>query len=177
MQSLAVGDKLVFLKFENGSSQSNLRYFQLSHQFSCPSRLLSSYNDAYMDRLRDEMRKTEAEIASLSDEIDSLRRLYVEGSCHLEVNLESLRNVVEKAELETQGLGQAETGDVFNSRQEVKPYHDDYFEVLKLKYQIEKNNRTLKSFQNLDLNLKRIETLENIEEALTGLKVIDFEGI
>ena len=35
--------------------------------------------DAYMDRLRDEMRKTEAEIASLSDEIDSLRRLYVEG--------------------------------------------------------------------------------------------------
>ncbi|XP_057522865.1 uncharacterized protein LOC130802800 isoform X2 [Amaranthus tricolor] len=95
---------------------------------------VASFNDqeldAYMDRLRDEMRKTEAEIASLSDEIDSLRRLYVEGSCHLEANLESLRNVVEKAELE--GLGQAETGDVFNSRQEVKPSHDDYFEVFKL---------------------------------------------
>ena len=35
--------------------------------------------DAYIDRLRDEMRKTEAETASLSDEIDSLRKLYVEG--------------------------------------------------------------------------------------------------
>ncbi|CAO2831362.1 unnamed protein product [Amaranthus hypochondriacus] len=142
---------------------------------------VASFNDqdldAYMDRLRDEMRKAEADTASLSDEIDSLRKLYVEGSCQLEANLESLCNVVEKAELE--GLSQAETGthvEVFKSRQEVKPYHDDYFEVLKLKYHIEKNYRTLKSFQNLDLNLKRIEALENIEEALTGLKVIDFEG-
>uniref|UniRef100_A0A803LTM6 Uncharacterized protein n=1 Tax=Chenopodium quinoa TaxID=63459 RepID=A0A803LTM6_CHEQI len=136
--------------------------------------------DAYMDSLRDELRTTEAESASLSNEIESLKKLYMEGTCQLESNLESLRHLLEHTGLE--GLGLAKTVEHVDriksgeGQPEAKALHEDYFEVLNLKHQIEMNNATLKSMEDLDLNLKRIEVIENIEEALTGLKVIDLEG-
>ncbi|XP_010673403.2 uncharacterized protein LOC104889792 [Beta vulgaris subsp. vulgaris] len=144
--------------------------------------------DAYMDRLRDDLRTTEAETASLAEEIQSLRKLHVQGTCQLESNLESLRYVVEYAQLRdnlltqpVEGSGEEISGEhvgkfkQVEGQPQVKAHHDDYFEVLKLKHQIEMNEMTLKSLQD-HLNLKRIEAIENIEEALTGLKVIDFEG-
>ncbi|KAK3038363.1 hypothetical protein RJ639_031459 [Escallonia herrerae] len=42
--------------------------------------------------------------------------------------------------------------------------------------QIERNNKVLKLLQDLDCNFKRFEAVEKIEDALTGLKVIEFEG-
>ncbi|XP_021749093.1 uncharacterized protein LOC110714852 [Chenopodium quinoa] len=136
--------------------------------------------DAYMDSLRDDLRTTEAESASLSNEIESLKKLHTEGTCQLESNIESLHHLLEHTGLE--GLGLAETAehdDKIKSGEgqpEAKALHEDYLKVLKLKHQIEMNNATLKSLEDLDLNLKRIEIIENIEEALTGLKVIDLEG-
>ncbi|KAL2923330.1 hypothetical protein RDABS01_014821 [Bienertia sinuspersici] len=89
--------------------------------------------DAYMDRLKDELRKTEAESDTLSNEIEGLRKLKLEGTCQLESNLEKLRHIGEYAEVK--GLGQAipgKTVDVVNSEEgqpEANAPHDDYFEV------------------------------------------------
>ncbi|XP_074320640.1 uncharacterized protein LOC141657344 [Silene latifolia] len=137
--------------------------------------------DAYMDRLRAELEETEAESASMGQEIDELAQSYVEGTCRLESNLQSLRHVVDCAESKVSW--QAEAGEQVGKHLEndgyhkfAKPQHVDSFEISKLKYQIEMNEVTLKSFQELDLELKRVEAIEKINEALTGLKVIDVEG-
>ncbi|XP_040939937.1 uncharacterized protein [Gossypium hirsutum] len=50
------------------------------------------------------------------------------------------------------------------------------FEILELESQIEKNNLILKSLQDLDSTFRRLGALEQIKDALTGLKVIGFDG-
>ncbi|KAH9620787.1 hypothetical protein KSS87_018167 [Heliosperma pusillum] len=145
--------------------------------------------DAYMDRLRAELKETEAESASMSQEVEKLTDSYVEGICRLESNLQSLRHAVDCAE--SKGSGHAEAGEQVGKHLENDGYHkfaktqhvDSFeaefplpFQMSKLKHQIEMNEVTLKSFQELDLELKRVEAVEKINEALTGFKVIDVEG-
>ncbi|XP_021856087.2 uncharacterized protein [Spinacia oleracea] len=136
------------------------------------------FQDAYMDRFRDELRMTEAEGDSLAKEIDHLKKSCTEWTCQLESNLELLHHVAKNTGSEEMGLAEIVEHNKLKSGEdqpEAKALHEDYLEVLKLKHQIEKNNITLNSMQDLDYDLKRIEAIENIEEALTGLKVIDFE--
>ncbi|XP_021856088.2 uncharacterized protein [Spinacia oleracea] len=131
-----------------------------------------------MDRFRDELRMTEAEGDSLAKEIDHLKKSCTEWTCQLESNLELLHHVAKNTGSEEMGLAEIVEHNKLKSGEdqpEAKALHEDYLEVLKLKHQIEKNNITLNSMQDLDYDLKRIEAIENIEEALTGLKVIDFE--
>ncbi|KAK9671452.1 hypothetical protein RND81_12G030800 [Saponaria officinalis] len=137
--------------------------------------------DAYNDRLRTEIELTEGESASIAQEIETLAKSYVEGTCQLERNLESLRHVVRCAE--SKGYKHAEAGEQDGKRLESEGYqkyakaqYEDSFEILNLKHQIEMNEVTLKSFHELDLELKRVEAIGKIKEALTGLKVIDVEA-
>ncbi|KAL9232764.1 hypothetical protein vseg_007834 [Gypsophila vaccaria] len=137
--------------------------------------------DAYMDRLRAGIELTEAESASIGQEIESLSKSYVEGTCQLERNLELLRHVVHCAELK--GYKQAEAGEQADKHLESEGYqklakarYEDSFEISKLKHEIDMNEETLKSLQDLDRELKRVEAIEKINEALTGLKVTDVEG-
>ncbi|GFY93085.1 hypothetical protein Acr_08g0014810 [Actinidia rufa] len=48
--------------------------------------------------------------------------------------------------------------------------------MLELNHQIQQNKLTLESLQNLAGILKRFEAIEKIEDALTGLKIIECEG-
>ena len=48
--------------------------------------------------------------------------------------------------------------------------------MLELESQIEKNNVILKSLQDLDYMYKILDALEQLEDALTGLIVIGFDG-
>ncbi|KAL0340592.1 UNVERIFIED_CONTAM: hypothetical protein Sradi_4576000, partial [Sesamum radiatum] len=48
--------------------------------------------------------------------------------------------------------------------------------MLELSHQIEKKKTTLKTLQDLDSYFRRFEAVEKIEDAFTGVKVIEIEG-
>ncbi|KAG9129668.1 hypothetical protein Leryth_017743, partial [Lithospermum erythrorhizon] len=48
--------------------------------------------------------------------------------------------------------------------------------ILDLNHQIEKSETTLKSLQDLNTNLERFELIEKIGDALSSLRVVDFDG-
>ncbi|OMO88577.1 hypothetical protein COLO4_20197 [Corchorus olitorius] len=104
--------------------------------------------DKYLAHLKEELNQVEAESAKISNEIEDLSRNQIEESDILEGNLEVLKCALDS----------------------IVP------QILELESQIEQNNAILKSLQDLDSMYKRLDVLEQIEDALTGLKVIGFDG-
>ncbi|GAB4851884.1 hypothetical protein Ancab_031283 [Ancistrocladus abbreviatus] len=137
--------------------------------------------DAYSEHLREELRMTEDETANICNEIEVLRKTCMEGTLQLERDLEGLNCMLDY--VKSQGLGEVkEVSSVASS----KPTEDHTvlsqadcdrnFQMLNLKHQIKEKKAVLKSLQDLDSLFKRLEAIEKIEEAFTGLKVIEFEG-
>ncbi|KAL1807145.1 uncharacterized protein LOC108198726 [Daucus carota subsp. sativus] len=126
--------------------------------------------DSCLEHLKGELSTVEAENSSISTEIEDLKRTYLEDSCQLESDLEVL---------EYSGLEQAKAGANLdceaNENQMSLLCADDssQFKILELSNQIEKNKSILKSLEDLDSVLNRFDAVEKIEDALTGLKVIE----
>ncbi|XVF84601.1 hypothetical protein PTKIN_Ptkin17bG0050500 [Pterospermum kingtungense] len=137
--------------------------------------------DEYLAHLKAELNQVEAESAKISNEIEDLSRNHVEESNILEGNLEGLKCALDS--IESHGLQIIEEDpclDCFmNDEDQSNPIlanEEQKFEILELERQIEKNNLILKSLQDFDSKFKRLDALEQIEDALTGLKVIGFDG-
>ncbi|GLT52353.1 hypothetical protein SLA2020_257010 [Shorea laevis] len=93
--------------------------------------------DAYVERLKEELKKVEAENAKIS------------GSEETKGNLDLASSSIQEDQLHTAN-------------------------ILELDSQIEKNKMILKPLQDLDVTFKRFDTIEQIEDAFTGLKVFEF---
>ncbi|KAL9408757.1 hypothetical protein AB3S75_047190 [Citrus x aurantiifolia] len=143
--------------------------------------------DAYLEHLKEELKTVEAESSKISNEIETLTRTQVEDSDRLESDLEELNCaldliVSENAKEDRQAVCPARGEDqVCPTHTEdqsdlIKIHEDHRFEILELESQIEKNKIILNSLQDLDFVLKRFDAVEQIEDSLTGLKVIDFDG-
>eukprot|EP00258_Populus_trichocarpa_P035591 XP_024451610.1 uncharacterized protein LOC7461649 isoform X4 [Populus trichocarpa] len=102
--------------------------------------------DAYLAHLKEELDAAEAESAKISNEIELLNRTY---SSELENDLEWMKCSL----------------DLISSQR-----------ILKLDNQIEESTRILKSMQDLDSVCKWYDAIEQIEDVLSGLKVIEFDG-
>ncbi|XP_052208393.1 uncharacterized protein LOC127812107 isoform X2 [Diospyros lotus] len=121
---------------------------QVLSEFSGVGSLPVEDIDTYWGRVKEELNNVEAENAKLSSEIEDLMRTYIEDSNQLESELEGLNCSLDFVALQ----------------------------MLELSDQIEKNRVTLQSLEDLDCILKRFEAIEKIEDALTGLKVLEHEG-
>ncbi|XVF37954.1 hypothetical protein REPUB_Repub20aG0055800 [Reevesia pubescens] len=137
--------------------------------------------DEYLTHLKEELNQVEAESAKISNEIEDLSRNHIEGSNILEGNLEGLKCALDC--IASQGLERVEEDPCLDSSMNdedqlnlMEANVEQKFEILELESQIEKNNIILKSLQDLDSMYKRLDALEQIEDALTGLKVIGFDG-
>ncbi|XVE81283.1 hypothetical protein DITRI_Ditri15bG0051500 [Diplodiscus trichospermus] len=137
--------------------------------------------DEYLAHLKEELNQVEAETAKISNEIQDLSRNYIEESNILEGNLEGLKCALDS--MESQGLERVEQDPCLDSTMTdedqlnlMDSNKEQKFEILELESQIEKNQMILKSLQDLDCMFKRLDAVEQIEEALTGLKVIGFDG-
>ncbi|XWS13381.1 hypothetical protein CRYUN_Cryun36dG0032900 [Craigia yunnanensis] len=137
--------------------------------------------DEYLAHLKEELNQVEAESAMISNQIQDLSRNHIEESNILEGNLEGLKCALDC--IASQGLERVEEDPCLDSsmndedQSNLKDANEEQkFEILELESQIEKNNIILKSFQDLDSKFKRLDALEQIEGALTGLKVIGFDG-
>ncbi|KAK9183489.1 hypothetical protein WN944_026641 [Citrus x changshan-huyou] len=124
--------------------------------------------DAYLEHLKEELKTVEAESSKISNEIETLTRTQVEDSDRLESDLEELNCAIDL--IVSEGSQNAK-----EDRQAVCPARGED-QILELESQIEKNKIILNSLQDLDFVLKRFDAVEQIEDSLTGLKVIDFDG-
>ncbi|GLU08664.1 hypothetical protein SLE2022_255640 [Rubroshorea leprosula] len=109
--------------------------------------------DAFVERLKEELKEVEAENAKISGAIEVLSRT------------NKTRGDLDLACFSIQE-DQLHTAD---ARQKQK------FQILELDSQIEKNKMILKSLQDLDVIFRRFDTIEQIEDAFTGLKVFEFD--
>ncbi|EOY05196.1 Uncharacterized protein TCM_020266 isoform 4, partial [Theobroma cacao] len=137
--------------------------------------------DEYLAHLKEELNQVEAESAKISNEIEDLSRNHIEESNILEGNLEGLKYALDS--IASQGMEGVEEDPCLDSSMNdedqsnlMHSNEEQKFEIMELESQIEKNNIILKSLQDLDSMFKRLDTLEQIEDALTGLKVIGFDG-
>ncbi|XWS09189.1 hypothetical protein CRYUN_Cryun40dG0064500 [Craigia yunnanensis] len=137
--------------------------------------------DEYLAHLKEELNQVEAESAKISNEIQDLSRTHIEESNILEGNLEGLKCAFDC--IASQGLERVEEDSCLDASMNdedqsnlIDSNEQQKFEMLELESQIEKNNVILKSLQDLDSMYKRLDALEQFEDALTGLKVIGFDG-
>ncbi|KAG8636902.1 uncharacterized protein LOC110601451 isoform X2 [Manihot esculenta] len=132
--------------------------------------------DAFVEHLKEELNMAEAESAKISSEIEVLTRNHVEDFTKLESDNELLNcslDFMSSQDVE-KGKGHACREEQLNSTNSLGECE---FEVLKLDNQVEENKVMLKSLQDLDSIFKRIDAVEQIEDALSGLKVIEFDGV
>ncbi|KAJ4969036.1 hypothetical protein NE237_015737 [Protea cynaroides] len=136
--------------------------------------------DAYLEKAKEELKMVEAENAKISNEIEVLTKTYAEESTQMESDLDGLNNSLEFIEMQgpqkLQGNGHIGCS-ISGDNQKILMKACDYnFEILELDHQIEKKKIALGTLQDLESVFRRVEAIQQIEDALTSLKIIDFEG-
>ncbi|KAF9666125.1 hypothetical protein SADUNF_Sadunf16G0196200 [Salix dunnii] len=139
---------------------------------------------AYLSHLKEELDKTEAESAKISNEIELLNRTYMEDSSELESDLEWMKCSLALISAQQNRLADNNVVDCIGClciilwSYPLIAFHDSIlaFQILKLNNQIEESKRTLKSMQDLDSIGKWFDAIEQIQDVLSGLKVIEFDG-
>ncbi|XP_058203948.1 uncharacterized protein LOC131318160 isoform X2 [Rhododendron vialii] len=152
---------------------------QVLSEYSDDGALAVDDLDAYLGQLKEDLNSVEVQNAKISSEIEDFMETYVEDSHRLENELEglycSLDSIASQGIEKVKADGRADCP--AHGEGELSYAKEDYkFKMLELSHQIEKIKITLKSLQDLDCTLKRYEAVEKIEDALTGLKVMEFEG-
>ncbi|KAL1548430.1 hypothetical protein AAHA92_16661 [Salvia divinorum] len=135
--------------------------------------------DEILGQLNKELSEVEGENVSVEHEIEELQRRCVEDYDKLDTELEKSRCLLEFIESRNEGANrntQIGLSSLADGRANSSNEHNSNFKILESNHQIERKKTTLKSLQDLDSNLKRFEAVEKIEEAFTGVKVVEIEG-
>ncbi|KAJ6801498.1 uncharacterized protein M6B38_198190 [Iris pallida] len=130
--------------------------------------------DAYMAQLKKEISMAEDENMKISSEISDLTRAVEGDSNQLDGDLEKLAFSLKLIDSEGLHYFQAESGDPRESLMSVP--EDQNFEILKLHQQIEKARNDLNTLRDLENVFKRVEAIGQIEDKLSSVKVLGFEG-
>ncbi|KAF5738380.1 hypothetical protein HS088_TW13G01279 [Tripterygium wilfordii] len=137
--------------------------------------------DTLTEHLKEELSATEAESAKICDQIEALTNTHVKDCSQLESDLEALKysldfiksQSLEKVKDDAHVISSTEGEDQLDL---ISIHRDQRFEILDLENQFEKSKNILRSLEDLDFEIKRVGAIGQIEDALTGLKVIDFDG-
>ncbi|KAK6138578.1 hypothetical protein DH2020_027679 [Rehmannia glutinosa] len=144
------------------------------------SSLSSEDLDEILGQLKKELVELEGEHGGMESEIEKLQRRCAEDYGKMEGELEKLCCSLEIIESQNPEKAKEDMQiDVSCPADDQKTVSNDLgtnFKMLELSHQIETNKTTLKSLQDLDSSFKRFEVVEKIEDALTGLRVIEVEG-
>ncbi|KAK2631424.1 hypothetical protein EUGRSUZ_L02926, partial [Eucalyptus grandis] len=109
---------------------------------------VSGFGQEGLGQLKKELDAVQAENNKISDEVELITRSIMADSSALEGDLEGLEYSL----------------DLIGSQ------------ALDLESQIEEKKMLLKSLEHIDCQLRKDDTVEQIEDALTGLKVIEIDG-
>jgi hypothetical protein len=131
--------------------------------------------DAYLEYLRNELQSVEAESAKVSEEIERLSQSHAQDSSRLQRDLEGL--LLSLDSMSSQDVEKSKENQPSSSSMEVcEVIDDDKFKMFELENQMEEKRMILKSLEDLDSLRKRFDAAEQVEDALTGLKVLEFDG-
>ncbi|KAI3996813.1 hypothetical protein MKX01_041113 [Papaver californicum] len=138
--------------------------------------------DGFVEHAKKELDLVDAEILKISEENDDLAQAIREDYSEKFANgLEELKNSLNRTELQgidkLQLAAHAECSVSTENQGSLMNTHEDYpFEIWDLDSQLQKTKATLSSLQDCDCITKRLEATLQIEDMLSGLKVIEFEG-
>ncbi|CAM8893368.1 unnamed protein product [Rhodiola kirilowii] len=131
--------------------------------------------EACLAHLETNLRIVEEEKTQLSNETGVLTRTFSEDITCLEIELERLNYLLDhipSKDLECSAVGH---GNPSEDNSLAVPLCDTKFEMMELSDQLEKKNIILQSLQDLDTLYRRLEAVENIEDTLTGVRVLGYE--
>ncbi|KAJ8530759.1 hypothetical protein K7X08_023640 [Anisodus acutangulus] len=182
----SVEDTEVFdFELKKSLEDSTLQFESKVEQILCDASEISFSSDQDLDEfckyLKNELSTEEAKNAKIEDEIEGLSRGYVEGYSKLVNEIEGISCSLEL--IESLGLEQGrvlanfacstpgeDTGNLSSAPVEYK------FKILELGSQLEKSKLNLKLLEDLESAFNRFEAIEKIEDAFSGLKIVEFEG-
>ncbi|XP_015170560.1 uncharacterized protein [Solanum tuberosum] len=173
------------LELKKSLEDCTLQFERKVEQILCDASEISFSSDQDLDEfwkyLKNELSTEEANNAKIADEIEGLSREYVEGYSKLVNEIEGLSCPLEL--IESLGL---EQGRVLTNFPCSTPGEDkgnvssapveQNFKVFELGNQLEKSKLNLKSLEELESTFNRFEAIEKIEDAFSGLKIVEFEG-
>ncbi|KAF8034790.1 hypothetical protein BT93_C0954 [Corymbia citriodora subsp. variegata] len=149
---------------------------QIVSEYSDVSGLGQEDLDAFLGQLKKQLDAVEAENNEISDEVEAITRSIMTDSSALESDLEGMEYSLDLISL--QGLIKEKAENVGMDYQSSLMNADvcHKFEALDLQSQIEEKNMLLKSLEHIDCQLRKDDAVEQIEDTLTGLKVIEIDG-
>ncbi|KAM3357056.1 hypothetical protein P3S68_023770 [Capsicum galapagoense] len=152
-----------------------LQFESKVEQILCDASEVSFSSDQDLDEfwkyLKNELTAEEAKNAKIEEEIERLSKEYVEGCSKLVNEIEGLSCPLEL--IESLGL---EQGGVLNKGNLSSAPAEYNFKIFELGNQLEKSKLNLKSLEDLESTFNRFEAIEQIEDAFSGLKIVEFEG-
>ncbi|KAM3327177.1 hypothetical protein P3S67_002303 [Capsicum chacoense] len=152
-----------------------LQFESKVEQILCDASEVSFSSDQDLDEfwkyLKNELSAEEAKNAKIEEEIERLSKEYVEGYSKLVNEIEGLSCPLEL--IESLGL---EQGRVLNKGNLSSAPAEYNFKIFELGNQLEKSKLNLKSLEDLESTFNRFEAIEQIEDAFSGLKIVEFEG-
>lgn len=172
------------LELKKSLEDCTLQFESKVEQILCDASEISFSSDQDLDEfwkyLKNELSTEEAKNAKIADEIEGLSREYFEGYSKVVDAVEGLNCPLEL--IESLGLEQGRVLTNFAcSTPEDKgnlssaPVEHN-FKIFELGNQLEKSKLNLKSLEDLESTFNRFEAIEKIEDAFSGLKIVEFEG-
>lgn len=159
--------------------QMQVNFQKIDSDFSDFGSLGMEDLDLYLEHIKREFKSVEAENAKISDEIKALNRAFIEDSIQLEGDLEVMDASLKFIDSEGLDKWQADVeyslpGD--NQRSLTNSHKDCDFQILELDRLIEKDTISLNALLDVECAFKRVEAIRQIEDILSDVKVIEFEG-
>ncbi|CAN4120827.1 unnamed protein product [Withania somnifera] len=173
------------LALKKSLEDCTLQFESKVEQILCDASEISFSTDQYLDEfwkyLKNELSAEEAKNANIADEIEGLSREYVEGYSKLVNEIEGLNCSLDL--IDTLGLEQGRVMENFacstpaEDERNLSSVPAEYkFKIFELGNQLEKSKLNLKSLEDLESTFNWLEAIEKIEDAFSGLKIVEFEG-
>ncbi|XP_028759696.1 uncharacterized protein LOC114746534 isoform X2 [Neltuma alba] len=139
--------------------------------------------DAYLEHLKEEHNKVEVESSNIAKEIERLTKMQKEDSHMLEAKLEELKCSLDYAtlkvscRLKTARASEGVDAHMLDDNQSslTTAHEDDNLELLELDNKIDEMKSNVKSLQDIKHLVNWFDMVDQIEDALMGLKVLAFD--
>ncbi|KAK4266631.1 hypothetical protein QN277_027522 [Acacia crassicarpa] len=156
------------------------RIQQIVYEYSDVGLLEDDDMDAYLEHLKEEHNKAEVGSSNIAKEIERLTKMHKEDSNLLEAKLEELKcslDYITLKDLKTARASEDVDAHMLDDNQSTltTAHKDSNLELLELDNKIDEMKSTVKSLQNTKHLVKWFDVVEQIEDALMGLKVHAFD--
>ncbi|KAK2443173.1 RNA-directed DNA polymerase (reverse transcriptase)-related family protein [Trifolium repens] len=148
---------------------------QIVSEFSDIDSLPNHDFDAYVEYLKKELNEVEVESANVATEIEHLARTRKDDSINLEAKLEELECSLQYITSEERMTVEANEGIVSPMLEDTVMNLDENLEQLKLENKVDEMKAILKTMECLQCKVKWFDTIDQVDDALTGLKVLAFD--